>query len=78
MLRWMLDCFLDAAMAPEPADSEFPPHLLSMPSDWVCFWDLGYLLAETRRRSSHLWQRVTSPVVERSSNSCFSLERVVT
>jgi hypothetical protein len=38
-------------MHPEPADFERLPYPLLFPSDWACLWDLGYLVAEARRRS---------------------------
>ena len=38
-------------MEPQPGDPDRPPYPLIFPSDWASFWDLGYLLAEARRRS---------------------------
>jgi hypothetical protein len=51
MLRRAVDWLLGADMELQPEDPDRPPYPLIFPSDWACFWDLGYLLAEARRRS---------------------------
>jgi len=51
MLRRALDWLLGADMEAPPGDPERPPYPIVFPSDWVCFWDLGFLLAEAQKHT---------------------------
>jgi hypothetical protein len=51
MLRRALDWFRGTDMKCESAALERPPYPLPFPSEWACFWDLGYVLAKVRRQS---------------------------
>lgn len=50
MFRRALAWLAGADMEGQPRGPEGrPPYPIVFPSDWVCFWDVGFLLAEAQK-----------------------------